>query len=160
MRVVLPKVAVESTSRSTNFRENFAIRSKSRNTNFPENLLFRKFLNRQISVKIQGFVRNFRTIWNFCYNYMIYSINSGFKYRVSDRGAHFFDRRPVLCNNIFIFIYLYIKPFIYLFIYTFIYLFIFTFIHLFIFTFIHLYIYTFLHIYKYTFIHVYIYTYS
>ena len=60
---------------------------------------FRKFLNRQISVKIRGFVRNFRKIWDFWYNYMIYWINSGYKCRVSDRGAHFFDRRPVLCNN-------------------------------------------------------------
>ena len=61
---------------------------------------FRKFLNRQISVKIRGFVRNFRKIWDFWHNYMMYWINSGYKCRVSDRGAHFFDRRPpVLCNN-------------------------------------------------------------
>ena len=40
MRVVLPKVAVESTSRNTNFWENFAVQSKSRSTNFPENLPF------------------------------------------------------------------------------------------------------------------------
>ena len=32
---------------------------------------------------------------------MMYWINSGYKCRVSDRGAHFFDRRPVLYNNIF-----------------------------------------------------------
>ena len=38
--MILPKVAVESTSRSTNFRENFAVQAKSRNTNFPENLPF------------------------------------------------------------------------------------------------------------------------
>ena len=60
---------------------------------------FRKVLNRQISVKIGGFVRNFRTIWDFWHNCMMYWINSGYKCRVSDRGAHFFDRRPVLCNN-------------------------------------------------------------
>ena len=61
---------------------------------------FRKFLNRQISVKIRAFVRNFRKIWDFWHNYMMYWINSGYKCRVSDRGAHFLDRRPVLCNNI------------------------------------------------------------
>ena len=61
---------------------------------------FRKFLNCQISVKIRGFVRNFRKIWDFWHNYMMYWINSGYKCRVSDRDAHFFDRRPVLCNNI------------------------------------------------------------
>ena len=33
---------------------------------------------------------------------MMYWINSGYKCRVSDRGAHFFDRRPVLCNNIYL----------------------------------------------------------
>ena len=55
---------------------------------------FRKFLNRQISVKIRGFVRNFRKIWDFWHNYMMYWINSGYKCRVSDRGAHFLDRRP------------------------------------------------------------------
>ena len=60
---------------------------------------FRKFLNRQISVKIRGFVRNFRKIWDFWHNYMMYWINSGYKCRVSDKGAHFFDRHPVLCNN-------------------------------------------------------------
>ena len=54
----------------------------------------RKFLNRQISVKIRGFVRNFRKIWEFWHNYMIYWINSGYKYRVSDRGVHFFDTPP------------------------------------------------------------------
>jgi hypothetical protein len=31
---------------------------------------FRKFLNRQISVKIRGFVRNFRKIWDFWHNYI------------------------------------------------------------------------------------------
>ena len=30
---------------------------------------------------------------------MMYWINSGYKCQVSDRGAHFFDRRPVLCNK-------------------------------------------------------------
>ena len=30
---------------------------------------------------------------------MMYWINSGYNCRVSDRGAHFFGRRPVLCNN-------------------------------------------------------------
>ena len=60
---------------------------------------FRKFLNRQISVKIRGFVRKFRKIWDFWHNYIMYWINSGYKCRVSDRGAHFLDRRPVLCNN-------------------------------------------------------------
>ena len=39
MRVVLPKVAVESTSRSTNFRKNFAVQLKSRSINLPANLL-------------------------------------------------------------------------------------------------------------------------
>ena len=29
----------------------------------------------------------------------MYWINSGYNYRVSDRGAHFFGRRPVLYNN-------------------------------------------------------------
>jgi hypothetical protein len=29
----------------------------------------------------------------------MYWINSGYNCRVSDRGAHFFGRRPVLCNN-------------------------------------------------------------
>ena len=57
----------------------------------------RKFLNRQISVKIRGFVRNFRKIWEFWHNYMIYWINSGYKYRVSDRGVHFFDTPPFGC---------------------------------------------------------------
>ena len=61
---------------------------------------FRKFLNRQISVKIRGFVRNFRKIWDFWHNCTMYWINSGYNCRVSDRGAHFFGRRPVLCNNI------------------------------------------------------------
>ena len=62
---------------------------------------FRKFLNRQISGKIRGFVRNFRKIWDFWHNYTMYWINSGYNCRVSDRGAHFFGRRPVLCNNIY-----------------------------------------------------------
>ena len=66
---------------------------------------FRKFLNRQISVKIRDFVRNFRKILDFWHNYTMHWINSGYKYRVSDRGAHFFDRRPVLCNNNIIIIY-------------------------------------------------------
>ena len=38
---------------------------------------------------------------------MMYWINSGYKCRVSDRGAHFLDRRPVLCNNILIYKYIY-----------------------------------------------------
>lgn len=58
---------------------------------------FRKFLNRQISGKIRGFVRNFRKIWDFWHNCTMYWINSGYNCRVSDRGAHFFGRRPVLC---------------------------------------------------------------
>ena len=61
---------------------------------------FRKFLNRQISGKIRGFVRNFRKIWDFWPNCRMYWSNSGYNCRVSDRGAHFFGRRSVLCNNI------------------------------------------------------------
>ena len=60
---------------------------------------FRKFLNRQISGKIRGFVRNFRKIWDFWPNCRMYWSNSGYNCRVSDRGAHFFGRRSVLCNN-------------------------------------------------------------
>ena len=46
---------------------------------------------------------------------MIYWINSGFKCRVFDRGAHFFDRRPVLCNNnCYIFL---INKYVYIYIY-------------------------------------------
>ena len=66
---------------------------------------FRKFLNRQISGKPRGFVRNFRKIWDFWHNCTMYWINSGYNCRVSDRGAHFFGRRPVLCNNIIFLIY-------------------------------------------------------
>ena len=65
---------------------------------------FRKFLNRQISGKIRGFVRNFRKIWDFWHNCRMYWINSGYNCWVSDRDAHFFGRRPVLCNNIYIYI--------------------------------------------------------
>ena len=60
---------------------------------------FRKFLNRQISGKIRGFGRNFRKIWDFWPNCRMYWSNSGYNCRVSDRGAHFFGRRSVLCNN-------------------------------------------------------------
>jgi len=70
---------------------------------------FWKFLNRQISVKIRGFVRNFRKIWDFWHNYMMYWISSGYKCRISDKGAHFFDRRPILCNNINTYINIYIN---------------------------------------------------
>ena len=42
---------------------------------------FRKFLNRHISVKIPGFVRNFRKMWDFWHNYMMYWSNSGYKCR-------------------------------------------------------------------------------
>ena len=35
--MILPKVAVESSSRSTNLRENFTAQAKSRSTNFREN---------------------------------------------------------------------------------------------------------------------------
>ena len=95
----LPKVAVESTSRSTNFRENFAVQANPEAPIFRKICNFRKFLNRQISGKIRGFVRNFRKIWDFWHNCRMYWINSGYNCRVSDRGAHFFGRRPVLCNN-------------------------------------------------------------
>ena len=60
---------------------------------------FRNFLNGQISGKIGGFVRNSGKIWDFWHNYSQYSINCRYKSGVSDRGAHFLDRRSVLCNN-------------------------------------------------------------
>ena len=99
---------------STNFRENFAVQANpeapifgkiSRFRQNPEAPIFRKiyhfrkFLNRQISGKIRGFVRNFRKIWDFWPICRMYWINSGYNCRVSDRGAHFFGRHAVLCNN-------------------------------------------------------------
>ena len=43
---------------------------------------FWKFLNRQISVKIRGFVRNFRKNWDFWHNYMIHVLDQ-FRLQVS-----------------------------------------------------------------------------
>ena len=91
--------AVPSKSGTSNFPENFAVPSKSGTSNFPENLPVLEIQNRQISGKIRGIGRNFRKIWDFWHNCIMYWVNSGYNWRVSDRGAHFFDSSSVLCNN-------------------------------------------------------------
>ena len=63
---------------------------------------FRNFINGQISGKIGGFVRNSGKIWDFWQNDSEYSMNCRDKSGVSDRGAHFWDKRSVLCNNLYI----------------------------------------------------------
>ena len=67
--MILPKVGVKSSSRSTNFRENVAIQTKSRNTNFRANFViqanpkapifgqisrFRQIQKHQFSEKFRG----------------------------------------------------------------------------------------------------------
>ena len=115
MRILLSKITTESNSRntkfrSTNFREKLAIQLKSRSTNDRENFAiqwesrsiifqkicrFRRFLNRQISWKIWGFIRHFRKNSAFWHTYVVDWIKSDYKCRVSDMGAHFFDRCPI-----------------------------------------------------------------